>query len=149
MTDNNIHSVFPYLRIRDANAAIDFYKKVFDAEEMFRLHEPGGRIGHAQLKFGSAVVMLSDEYPEYGIQSPSAFGGTGSSVHLHVDDVDAMTERAKQAGAEVLMEPTDQFYGERSGTVRDPAGHEWNIGHSIEDVSTGEMQRRYTDMLSG
>lgn len=147
MTDNNIRSVFPYLRIRGASKAIEFYKQVFDAEEMFRLQEPGGRIGHAQLKFGSSVVMLSDEYPEFGIQSPKAFGGTGMSIHLHVDDVDAMTERARAAGAEVVMEPKDQFYGERSSKIRDPFGHEWDIGSHIEDVTPDEMQRRFDAMF--
>ena len=117
---NTIHEVFPYLRVRDANAAIEFYKKAFGAEEKFRLSEPSGRIGHAELKFGSFTVMLSDEYPEHGIQSPEAFGGTGSSVHLHVEDVDAMTKQAVNAGAKVLMEPKDMFYGERIAKVLDP-----------------------------
>jgi PhnB protein len=146
---NQIHKVFPYLRVRDANAAIEFYKKAFGAEEIFRLSEPSGRIGHAELRFGSFTVMLSDEYPEYGIQGPEAFGGTGSSVHLHVDDVDAMTTRAVDAGAKIIMEPQDQFYGERSSKVHDPFGHEWLLGSQIEDVSHAEMQRRFTAMFAG
>ena len=144
-----IKEVFPYLRTRNANAAIEFYQKVFAAVEVFRLTEPSGRIGHAELKFGNFTVMLSDEYPEYGIQGPEAFGGTGSSVHLHVDDVDAMTERAAAAGAEVLMQPTDMFYGERSSKVRDPFGHEWLLGSHIEDVTPQEMQRRFNEMMAG
>ena len=147
MATNTIHEVFPYLRVRNATAAIDFYKTAFGASEEFRLVEPSGRIGHAELKFGSITVMVSDEYPEYGIQGPEAFGGTGSSVHLHVEDVDAMTERAVAAGAKLIMEPKDQFYGERSAKVLDPFGHEWLLGSHIEDVSHEEMQRRFTAMF--
>lgn len=146
---NQIQKVFPYLRVRDANAAIEFYEKAFGAEEIFRLSEPSGRIGHAELRFGSFTVMVSDEYPEYGIQGPEAFGGTGSSVHLHVDDVDSMLTRAVDAGAKVIMEPQDQFYGERSAKLHDPFGHEWLLGSQIEDVSHAEMQRRFTAMFAG
>ena len=150
MSDSNtIHEAFPYLRVRDANAAMEFYKQAFGAVEEFRLSEPNGRIGHAELKFGSFTVMLSDEYPEYGIQGPEAFGGTGSSVHLHVEDVDAMTKRAADAGAKVIMEPKDQFYGERASKVLDPFGHEWLLGSHIEDVPPEEMQRRFDEMFAG
>ncbi|WP_164102433.1 VOC family protein [Candidatus Laterigemmans baculatus] len=141
-----IHEVFPYLRVRDADAAIEFYREAFGAEEMFRLTAPDGRVGHAQLRFGDAVLMLSDEYPEYGIQGPQAFGGSGSSIHLHVDDVDAMTTQAAETGASVLMEPKDQFYGERSSRVLDPFGHEWILGSKTEEVSPEEMQRRFNVM---
>lgn len=144
---NQIHEVFPYLRVRDASAAIDFYKKAFGAVEDFRLTEPSGRIGHAELKFGETTVMVSDEYPEYGIHGPKESVPTGSSVHLHVDDVDAMTKQAVEAGAKLMMEPKDQFYGERSSKVIDPFGHEWLLGSHIEDVSREEMQRRFTAMF--
>ena len=147
MSDNKIIEAFPYLRVRDAKSAIEFYKQAFGAEEQFRLAEPGGRIGHAQLSFGSFTVMVSDEYPEYGIQGPEAYGGTGSSVHLHVDDVDAMTKQAEQAGAKVIMEPKDQFYGERAAKVLDPFGHEWLLGSNIEDIEPEEMQRRFNAMF--
>ena len=147
MTTNNIIDVFPYLRVRNANAAIEFYQRVFGSTEEFRLAEPSGRIGHAQLKFGSYTVMVSDEYPEYGIQGPEAFGGSGSSIHLHVEDVDAMTKRAVDAGAKLVMEPKDQFYGERAAKVLDPFGHQWLLGSKIEDVSNEEMQRRFTAMF--
>ncbi len=146
---NPIHEVFPYLRVRDANAAIEFYKQAFGVTESFRLQEPSGRIGHAELKFGSVTIMVSDEYPEYGILGPEAYGGTGSSVHLHVEDVDAMTKQAEAAGATVIMQPKDQFYGERSSKVVDPYGHEWLLGSHIEDVTATEMQRRWTEMSSG
>ncbi|MCO6042607.1 VOC family protein [Aeoliella sp. ICT_H6.2] len=142
-----IKQAFPYLRVRGAAEAIEFYQRAFGATEKFRLAEPSGRIGHAELEFGSQIVMLSDEYPEYGVQGPEAFGGTGSSVHLHVDDVDAVTKAAVDAGAKLVMEPKDQFYGERSSKVLDPFGHEWLLGSHIEDVSPEEMQRRFTEMF--
>lgn len=138
-----ITEVFPTLRVRDAAAAIEFYGHVFGAEEIFRLTEPTGRIGHCELKLGNLVLMLSDEYPEMGLESPLAYGGNGSSLHLHVDDADALAARAVEAGATLTMEPRDQFYGERSCRVRDPFGHEWLLGHPIEAVSPEEMQRRY------
>jgi PhnB protein len=144
---NHVHEVFVYLRVHDAAAAIDFYQRAFGAEEVMRLSEPSGRIGHAELRIGPAVVMLSDEYPEYQIRGPRALGGTTCSIHLHVDDADRLMERAVAAGATVLRPLDDQFYGERSGTVRDPFGHEWLLGHEIEKVSPEEMQRRYTAML--
>jgi len=147
MTSNQIHEAFPYLRMRGCAAAIEFYQRAFGAVEDFRLVEPGGRIGHAQLKLGAFTVMLSDEYPEYDIQGPGAFGGTGSSVHLHVEDVDAMTKQAVDAGATLIMEPKDQFYGERASKVLDPFGHEWLLGSHIENVAPDEMQRRFTAMF--
>ena len=143
-----IHEVFPYLRVRDAGAAIEFYKRAFNVREKFRLTEPSGRIGHAELEFGSVVVMISEEYPEYQILGPASIGGTSVSLHLHVDDCDALIAHAVAMGATVLRPASDQFYGERSGTVRDPFGHEWLIGHSIEDVTPEEMQRRYTKVMT-
>lgn len=145
----DIHELFPYLRLRDAARAIEFYREVFGATERRRLTEPSGRIGHAELEIGGTTLMLSDEFPEYDIAGPQTLGGTSFTLHLHVDDADALIERAARAGAEVVRPAADHFYGERSGTFRDPFGHEWNVGHSIEDVSTEEMQRRYTRMLEG
>jgi PhnB protein len=144
----HIHEVFPYLRVRDAGAAIDFYKRTFGANEKFRLTEPSGRIGHAELEFGSVIVMVSEEYPEYQIFGPASIGGTSVSLHLHVEDCDALIAHAVAMGATLVRPATDQFYGERSGTVRDPFGHEWLIGHSIEEVTPEEMQRRYTKMMT-
>jgi uncharacterized glyoxalase superfamily protein PhnB len=142
-----IHEVYAYLTVRDAKAAIEFYREAFGAEEIFRLVEPGsGRVGHAQLRLGPAVVMLADEYPEYGIRGPQSLGGAGFRMHLHVDDADAAIDRAVKAGATLVMAPQDQFYGERGGRVRDPFGHEWLIGHEIEKVSHEEMQRRWDAM---
>jgi PhnB protein len=145
----SIHEVFAYLRLKDAPRAIEFYARAFGATEKFRLTEPGGRIGHAELALGSTTLMLSEEYPEFGIYGPDSIGGTSFTIHLHVDDADALIERAVAAGATVVRPPTDQFYGERSGTIRDPFGHEWNIGHEIEQVGPAEMQRRYDEMMRG
>ena len=145
--ENQIHEAFPYLRVRDANAAIEFYKTAFGAVEDFRLTEPSGRVGHAELKFGSHTVMVSDEYPEYGIHGPEAGRPTGSSIHLHVADVDALTQQAVSAGAQLTMPPADQFHGERSAKVLDPFGHEWYLGSTIEVVSQEEMQRRFNAMF--
>jgi uncharacterized glyoxalase superfamily protein PhnB len=143
-----IHELFAYLRVGDTAEAIRFYEKAFGATEKFRLVEPSGRIGHAELDFGGTILMLSDEYPEYGLIGPRSVGGTTFSIHLHVDDADAAIERAVKAGAELVRPPSDAFYGERGGTVRDPFGHEWMLGHSIEDVTPEEMQRRYTELMT-
>lgn len=138
-----IRDVYPYLHVRGGAAAIDFYKAVFGAEQLLRLDEPDGRVAHAQLKLGPVTLMLADEYPDYGIRSPLAYGGTGTSIHLHVDNVDALAERAVQAGATIVMPPTDQGHGERQCRIRDPFGHEWLLGHEIEKVSDEEIKRRW------
>jgi PhnB protein len=142
-----IHELFAYLCVNDSARAIAWYGEVFGATEKFRLTEPSGRIGHAELDFGGATLMLCDELPEYGIRGPLSTGATSVTIHLHVDDADAVVGRALQAGAELEIAVQDQFYGERSGAFRDPFGHRWNIGHSIEQLSPEEMQRRYTEML--
>ena len=144
-----IHELFAYLRVTDAAQAIDFYHAAFGAKELFRLTEPSGRVGHAELDFDGVTLMLSDEYPEYGIRGPIALGGTTVSIHLHVDDADAMIQRALDAGATLEMAAQDQFYGERSGVVLDPFGHRWMIGHNLEKLTPREMQRRYTAMMQG
>jgi uncharacterized glyoxalase superfamily protein PhnB len=138
-----IRDVYPYLCVRDAAAAIEFYTAVFGAEELLRLTSPDGRIAHAELKLGPVVVMLVDEHPEYGIRSPLAFGGTGTTLHLHVNDVDALTARARDAGAVVLREPADHRHGERQSRLRDPFGHEWLLGHELEAISPAEIKRRF------
>lgn len=142
-----VHETFPYLCVSDAVAAIEFYKKAFGASEIFRLAEPGGRIGHAELDFGGTVLMLADEFPECNIHSARTIGGTPVSIHLHVDDADEMIRKAVGLGAKLERAPEDHFYGERSGTIYDPFGHRWLIGHSIEEVSPEEMQRRYNEMF--
>jgi uncharacterized glyoxalase superfamily protein PhnB len=142
-----VHELFAYLCVPNAAAAIDFYTKAFGAREKFRLTEPGGRIGHCELDFGGTILMLSDEYPEYGIRGPQPGAGTSVTIHVHVENADAVIERSVAAGAMLEMAPKDHFYGERSGSIRDPFGHRWTIGHHIEDVSEAEMQRRYTEIL--
>jgi len=146
-TNSSIQEAFPYLRVRNASEAIEFYKAAFGAVEDFRLSEPNGRVGHAELKFGPHTIMLSDEYPEYGIYGPELGRCTGVAIHLHVADVDAMTSRAVSAGAKLTMQPADQFHGERSSKVMDPFGHEWYLGSKIETVSRDEMQRRFAAMF--
>jgi uncharacterized glyoxalase superfamily protein PhnB len=131
-----IREVYPYLIVRGAESAIEFYRKVFGAEETLRIpDEERGRIGHAELRLGPVTIMLADEYPELGILSPAAFGGTGQVLHLHVDDVDALAARAVEAGAAMVREPTDYGHGERQCRVRDPFGHEWLLGHEIPRTS--------------
>lgn len=141
-----IHELFAYLHVKDAAKAIEFYTIAFGAVEKFRLAESSGRIGHAELDFGGTTLMLADEFPEYDLRGPTAFGATTVTLHIHVDDADEVIRRAVEAGASVIREPKDEFYGERSGRIRDPFGHEWNIGHHIEDIPADEMQRRYTEM---
>jgi PhnB protein len=145
MTD--IHEVYPYLRVHDAAKAIEFYVRAFDAKELFRLAEPGGRIGHAEITIGPTTIMLADENPEHGIRGPRSLGGTSFAIHLHVADVDRAFAKAVAAGATVLRPLQDQFYGERSGTLRDPFGHEWLLGGHLETVTPEEMQRRYTALF--
>lgn len=141
------HEMFPYLRVKDASAAIRFYSEVFGAREKFRLVEPSGRVGHAELDLAGAILMLCEEFPEYGLFAPSHEGRASLSIHLHVDNADEVIERAVQAGATLVMAPSDAFYGERSGAIRCPFGHEWLIGHEIEKVEPEEMQRRYTQLF--
>lgn len=143
-----IHELYVYLRSRDARRAIEFYRTAFGATEKFRLVEPGGRIGHVELLFGETTVMLSDEFPEFGCHAPEPEAPSGFVIHLHVDDADAVIAQAVGAGAHLLRAPQDHFYGERSGTIRDPFGYDWMIGHAIEEVSPEEMQRRYDRVAS-
>lgn len=142
-----IHEVFAYLRVRNCAQAIEFYKQAFGATEKFRLTEPSGRIGHVELVLGPTTVMVSDEYPEYDIKGPESIGGTTFMMHLHVDNADEAIARAVAAGAKLVRGISDAFYGERSGVVLDPFGHEWGIGHSIEEVTPAEMQRRYDELM--
>ena len=143
-----IHEVFAYLHVKDAAKAIDFYKQAFDAKELFRLADPSGRVGHAQLDFNGTTVMLADEFPEYGIKGPQSLSGTSVTIHLHVDNADEVVKRAVDAGAKPSGEVADRFYGERSGAVIDPFGHRWSIGHNVEEMSPEEMQKRYSAMTA-
>lgn len=135
-------TVTPYLTIKGAAQAIDFYKKVFNAEEVMRLSAPDGKIAHAEIRIGGAVIMLHDEAPEWKALSPQTIGDSGSSVLLYVKDADATVQRAAEAGATVTMEVADQFYGDRCGNIKDPFGHKWSIATHVEDVPPDEINRR-------
>ena len=140
--------VTPYLIIRDAARALEFYKKAFGAAELMRFPAPGGKIGHAEIKIGDGVVMLADESPEMGHKSPQTLGGTAITLMFYVPDVDAQFANAVAAGGTVKQALKDQFYGDRSGTITDPFGHIWTIATHKEDVSPEEMQRRMAAMPS-
>jgi PhnB protein len=140
------HSVTPYLIIKGATGAIDYYKKVFGASEIMRFPTPDGQIGHAELKIGDSVIMLADEQPARGYRSPKALGGSPTSIMLYVNDVDSVFKKAVDAGANVQQPVKDQFYGDRSGTITDPFGHVWTIGTHKEDVTPEEMKRRMASL---
>lgn len=138
--------VTPYLHVDGADAAIEFYTEVFGATERVRM--PGDTpdsVGHAELELGNSVLMLADEFPDMGALSPKSVGGSPVTLHVYVEDVDATYEKAIQAGARSLYEPTDQFYGDRSGQFEDPFGHLWNVASHVEDVPPDEMQRRMSE----
>jgi PhnB protein len=135
----------PYIIVKGADAAIAFYTKVLGAEEQFRISEPDGRVGHAELKIGDGGIMLADESPSFGALSPPTLGGTPVKLHLYVDDVDAIMARAKDEGAAILRPAQDQFYGDRSGMIADPFGHQWFLATRKSAVSAEDMQKRYSD----
>ncbi len=135
-------TVTPYLIVRDAAGAIEFYKRALGAVELFRMADEKGKIGHAEIQIGNARVMLADEAPERGYKSPQSFGGSPVSIVLYLDNCDATYAQAISAGAKSLRAPTDQFYGDRSGGVEDPFGFQWHISTHVEDVSPEELDRR-------
>jgi len=135
----------PYIIVKNAPAAIAFYEKVFGAKEEFRLPGPDGHIGHAELVIGAGRLMLADESPAFGALSPPSIGGTPVKLHLYVEDVDATIARAEKEGATVLRPAQDQFYGDRSGMIADPFGHQWFLGSRKEDITPDEMRRRYKE----
>ena len=137
----------PYLCCKDASRAIDFYQKALGAKEIMRLAEPGGRIGHAELEIAGATIMLVDEYPDYGVLSPTSIGGTPVRLHLYVDDVDGFVARAVAAGAKITRPVEDQFYGDRSGQIEDPSGHVWFVATRKEQVSADEIRRRFDALM--
>ena len=136
------YSLTPYLVIKGADQAIQFYQKVFGAIETVRMPGPDGQVMHAEMKIGNSIVMLSDENPERGYLSPQTIGGTGSSVLLYTDDVDATFKNAVDAGARAQQPPTDMPWGDRMANITDPFGHNWAIATHTEDVSPEEMERR-------
>ena len=136
------HSVTPYLAVKQAADAIEFYKRAFGAKERMRLRAPGGKVGHAELEIGDSVVMIADEYPEMDFRSPDHYGGSAVSLHVYVNDVDAAFRRATEAGAKPLRSVQNQFYGDRTGTISDPFGHVWHLATHREDLSPEEIEKR-------
>ena len=136
------HSITPYLVIDGAARAIEFYKAVFGATELLRFPHPDGRIGHAELRIGDSIIMLADEFPDHDALSPGSVGGTPVSLMLYIEGVDQVVDRALTHGATLKRPVADQFYGDRSGTIGDPFGHQWTISTHVEDVPPEEMQRR-------
>jgi PhnB protein len=140
------HSVTPYLIIRGAAQAMEFYSKAFGAKEQFKMPGPDGKIGHAEMRIGDSVIMLADENPKMGHKSPATIGGSPISILLYVQDCDAVFNQAVKAGAEVERPLANQFYGDRTGGVKDPFGFSWYIATHVEDVSPDEMERRAKEM---
>jgi PhnB protein len=136
------HSVTPYLVVNDASRAIEFYKQAFGAKETVRMAGPGGKIGHAELKIGDSMIMLSDEMPGSGNRSPQSLGGSPVSIFLYVENVDSVFNQAVNAGAKADRPPQDMFWGDRFGSLTDPFGHLWALATHIEDVAPEEMKKR-------
>jgi PhnB protein len=134
--------VTPYLVVDGAAKALDFYQRVFGATERMRMPGPSGKVGHAEISIGDSVIMLADEHPEMGARGPRAFGGSPVSLHVYVEDVDATVKTAVAAGAKLTRPVEDRFYGDRSGTLEDPFGHQWHVATHTEDVPPDEMARR-------
>ncbi|HEY0592598.1 MAG TPA: VOC family protein [Thermoanaerobaculia bacterium] len=136
------HSVTPYLAVRNAAAALEFYKKAFGAEELLRMPAPDGKIAHAEIRIGDSIVMLADEHPDMDFVGPQTRGGATSTLMIYVEDVDARFKSAIDAGATVTRPLKDEFYGDRAGSLRDPFGHVWLIATHKEDVTPEQMEER-------
>lgn len=143
------HTVTAYLCVKDAAKGIEFYKKAFGAEEVLRMKAPNGAVMHAEIQIGDSKIMLADEHPEMGFKAPQAFGGSPMKLLLYVSDVDKRVEQAVKAGAKLIREVKDQFYGDRSGAVEDPFGYTWYLATHIEDVSAEEMKKRMAKLEGG
>lgn len=140
--------ITPYLVCKNAEAAIDFYTRAFDAAELFRIGEPG-MVGHAEMKIGNSIIMLADEYPPAGALSPETVGGTPVTLMIYVEDVDSFAEKAIAEGLRVLQPVRDQFYGDRSGQFVDPFGHKWTFATHKVDMTPEEMQRKAAELFGG
>ncbi|QDT33495.1 VOC family protein [Thalassoglobus polymorphus] len=146
---DGFHSVTPYLIISGASEAIGWYQKTFEATEHLRLDGPGGSVAYAEIRIGNSIVMLADEHPGMGAHGPDHFGGSPTHLMIYVENVDEVFNRAVAAGAEVVRPLQDQFYGDRSGTLKDPFGHQWSIATHIEDLTQEEVDRRFAEMMKG
>jgi PhnB protein len=142
-------TVTPYLAIKNAAKALEFYKRAFGASESYKLMMPDGRLGHAEIRLGDSIVMLSDEFPEFGGKAPETLGGSPVSIHLYVEDVDKFFEKALAAGAKERKPVMDQFYGDRSGQLEDPFGHLWWVATHKENVAPAEIEKRAHAMFAG
>ncbi len=136
------HTVTPYLIVKGAARALEFYEKAFNAKELFRLDGPGGTVGHAEIQLGDSRIMLADEFPDMGARGPETLGGSPVGLMIYVEDVDALFKQALAAGGKQERPVEDKFYGDRAGTLRDPFGHQWTLATHKEDVSDEEMKRR-------
>jgi len=140
----------PYITVKNTAEAIAFYERAFAAKETAgRLTDSTGRVMHAELTIGDSIIMLADEMPEFGNASPETLGGTPVVLNLNVEDADAVAKAAEGAGAEVLFPVADQFYGYRSGRLKDPFGHIWVLSQLLEELSDEEMQRRANELFGG
>ena len=145
---NGFHSVTPHLTVRDADKALEFYKNALGAEVLHVARTPDGKVMHAGLRIGDSMLMLNDESPEWGTLSPLSTGGTGVTLHIYTENVDAAFNRAVSAGAQVKMPLMDQFWGDRYGVVSDPFGHTWSIAAHTKDISPEEMQRAQDEAMA-
>lgn len=141
-------SVTPYLTLNDAARAIDFYKRAFGAQEVMRMDGPDGKLGHAEIKIGDSIIMLGDEMPGTGCQSPKSVGSTTGGIFLYVENADATFNQAVAAGAHVESPLTDMYWGDRYGRLKDPFGHSWSVATHKEDVAPAELQRRMQEAIS-
>jgi PhnB protein len=141
------HTLTPYLIVKGAAGAIEFYKKAFGATELLRMPGPGGLLMHAEIRIGDSLVMLADECLEMGVRSPQTIGGSPVTLCLYVEDVDAVAQRTTSAGATVVRPVQDQFYGDRSGTFTDPYGHIWTVATHKEDLTAEEVGRRFEELM--
>lgn len=137
----------PYLIVKGAAEALDFYKRAFNATELFRMPDPSGKVMHAEMRIGNSIIMLADEHPEMGYRGPRSVGGSTVSIMLYVENVDELFDRAVKAGAKAQRPVQNQFYGDRSGTLEDPFGHVWTISTHVEDVPPDELKRRAEAMF--
>ncbi|MBL8111831.1 MAG: VOC family protein [Acidobacteria bacterium] len=142
-------TVIPYMCIKGAGEALEFYAKAFNAVETVRMPGPGGMVMHAEMKIGESVIMLSEENCEQGQKSPVTLGGSATHVFLYVPDVDASFAQAIAAGATAIMPPMNMFWGDRFGKLKDPYGHEWSMATHVEDVTPEEMGKRMAEMFAG
>lgn len=139
---NGMHTATISLTVQDSSAMIDFYKKVFDAQELFRMPGPDGKtIMHAEVKIGDSIIMLNDEFPKMNCRSPKSVGGTSSGIYLYVDDVDGTVKKAIENGAKLQMPVMDMFWGDRLGNIEDPSGHMWSVATHIKDMTPEEMAK--------